>query len=188
MDRDRATRESFDVVTIHLPGGRAEKCPALSIEEAMRYTSPPTGEGQDLLDEVGRLVREFAERMGLGDERAADLGFAIEWDERPVELGDLTAHDLLGLCEIFEVAAADAFALKSSLAKVRVLTKFPSAFGLGDLPATDVFGFARLLRETLYEHIYGLLRDFCSALTASPPVREMTLRARVRTSTLASTT
>lgn len=175
-----ATYRTLEDIELRLLNGRVVYTPALSIAEAKRLLRSLTEIGENPAAHV-EIIQTFPQRTGLTDERLVDLGFEVEG----LEFGELTLGDALAMAEIYGTAAADAYAAESSRAKVRVLDEFPVTFGLDAERSTpaEVFGLARTFVETLYLLVYGLAQDFSRALTASPPVRALELRAPSQSAT-----
>lgn len=178
VDRNQATFEAFDGVEIRLLNGRVVRSSALTVAEAVHYLRLIERVDADDLTAVTEFVAEFPQRVGIQDEKLADLGLEVSGPGAvPLSFGDLTVKDGLSLASLYAQSIQDG--PRAPKAQIRVLDEFPATFGLDAavLAPSDVFDVARGFTEALYLHIYGLARDFCRHLTTSPRVKVMELRA-----------
>lgn len=171
-----------DGVEIRLLNDRVVHAPDLSVAEARNVLRTLVGIAEDPASHAAQhteFVRAFPERILIADERLVDVGFRFEAaDGDEIDFGDLTVSDALDMVAVLGDAMGDPYALDTATAQVRVLDEFPVTLGLPpDMRADAVFALARGLTEALYRMIYGLAADFSAALTASPPVRTVWVRA-----------
>lgn len=176
MDRDRATYEAYDGVRLELLNGAVAECAPLTVKEAVHFLRVLEGFKARTPGAFDALMSEFPARVGLTEQRLADIGLEVEDQSgNPLEFGDLTYADAVKIAEKVAAACYDPDPAAMSRAQIDVLDEIPGTLGV-EGPAADVFAVARRFTEAFYLLIYGMARDFCGHLTASPPVKVYSLQ------------
>lgn len=184
MIHDRATFEAYDGVEIVLVGGEVVKFPALTITESARFLRiwAKIIEGQH--DLVGVFVHEFVERLGLGHVTLAELDVEVEG----TECGALTVSDAQDLCGVLHEASWSEDDRARANAQVRWLDEAPGKLGTDTTDRETLFELGQSFVSVYYLHMYGLARDFCSRLHASPRVKTWVVIGKTETSISAAGT
>lgn len=182
MDRDRATHEAYDGVRLELLNGAVAECAPLTVQEAVRYLRHLRDVREGRPAALDAFLAEFPERVGLDGQKLRDLGLEVEG----VAFGDLTCADGRQILETFATATGHPDETARSRAQIAILDTAPRLLGLATAVPAEVFAAVRSVVDAFLALIFGLAEDFCSTLTASPPVRVLRLRAPSRPS--ASTT
>lgn len=178
MERDEATYRAYDGVRLELFNDAVVECPPLTVAEAVHFLRALKDVRDDRPGAHEAFMGEFPERIGITDQRLADLGLVVKGaDGSVLDLGDLTYSDAVALCEQIAVASWSDDVVARSEAQIAVLDEWPATFGITEQAPPQVFETARTFAKEFYLLIYGLAQDFCSHLTASPPVKVLTLRA-----------
>jgi hypothetical protein len=172
VDEKRAGFEAFGGVEIRL-GERTLRPPAFTVAETSRWLhmlDSLAAEGVDPVDALHTIeasVREFGERIGLGDVPLRDLGV-----EHPATFGEAIA-----LLDLLHDAQWHESIVKRSMAQVKWLDQAPAFFDVDAdaLDAPALFEMGAVFATDIYLHIYGLAQDFFSRLAVGPRATTWTM-------------
>lgn len=181
MNPDQATYEAYDGVRITLLDGTVVECEPLTVAEAVRFLRQLRDVRSSEPGAHEAFTSEFPARIGITGESLTALGLEVEHPSGgSLDLAGLTYSDAVDICEQIAVASWHDDVRVRSDAQIAVLDEFPSRFGLDGLSPPELFAVGQSFAKEFYLLIYGLAQDFCSHLTASPPVRNLELRAPSR--------
>lgn len=166
----RGSYDAFDGVRLELLGGTTVVVRPLEVREAVGYFRTLEAAEDDPGLHFG-FIDAFARRIGFEGVTLSEVGLELDGLEE-LDLSQLDVGEGLELAKLLLEAQAG---VPSS--QLRFLERIPLRDELeeGSAGAADAFRIGETFALRLYEHLYGLVRDFLRHLSGSPPAKVLTL-------------
>lgn len=183
MDELAAAQAAYDGLTLQLLDGATVRFPDLSVAEAFQLTRELKETESDYSLHF-RFVEAWAPRIGLADVPCSSVAFDHSGLEA-LDLEGVTVAEGLELAELLAYAQAG-----DAGSGADFLDRIPLASGssAGSVAAGSAFQVGERFALSLYEHLYGLVRDFWFHRARTPARTVMILKTGTPTSSRAVST